>query len=133
VAEQHGSEARDVQRDRMGQRRQPLDVAGAQLPRGPRCDRVGNRRVAAPGPRPQFAVGIATHPHDAVTERVEPIEHRDRLGAGGDVAREDDAVHRHDIGFGEHGLECGQDTVDVRQHRGRRNGRWSSHDIHGIS
>ncbi|GAA3311010.1 hypothetical protein GCM10020295_79620 [Streptomyces cinereospinus] len=63
----------------------------------------------------EFTVGVAADPDDAVAETDQQVEDLGRLRAGGDVAGQHDAIGGAYFWFGEHGLQGGQDSVDVGQ------------------
>jgi hypothetical protein len=64
----------------------------------------------------EFTVGVAADPDDAVAERGQSVEDLGRLRTGGDVAGEHDAIGGTHLWFGEHGLQGGQDSVNVGQY-----------------
>lgn len=117
VAEQHGPEAVDGQGDGVGQVVEQCHVTFGESGCGPWRDRVGDRRGVAAGQVDQFAVRVAAHPHDAVAEVDQAVEHLDGLRAGRDVAGEDQAVGGCDVGLGEHGIERREHAMDVGEHR----------------
>ena len=115
VAEDDRAETVHLERDRVGQAGQPVDVVGGQLPRGPRRNGVADVVDHAAGQVHEFPVRVAAHPGDPVAEAEQPVERLRRLGSGGDVAGEDDEFGVADVRFGQHRVERREDGVDVGQ------------------
>jgi hypothetical protein len=97
------------------QPRQQLEVGRTQLSRGPRDHLVGNLQLLTARECHQFPVGISTDQEHALTQRAEPVQHRDRLRPGGEITGHDDEVGGGDVRFGEHRVERGQHPVEIRE------------------
>jgi hypothetical protein len=107
VTEDDLAEAVHREGHRVREPRQPVHVVGAELPGRPRRDRVAHVSGLAAGQLDQLPVRVAPDPGHPVTKPEQPVEHRHRLRASGDVPGEDDAFGVPDGGLGQHGVQRG--------------------------
>ena len=63
----------------------------------------------------ELEISVPADPDDTVSKGSQQVQYLDWLRAGCDVAGEHDTVRRTHLWFGEHCLQSGQDSVDVRQ------------------
>jgi hypothetical protein len=115
VAAQYLPEPPDLQRLRQRQRREQVDMLGAELGGRPVRDLVADVVCLPARQLDQLPIGVAAHPGNPVAEAEQPIKNFAGLRPRRDVPGEHDAVRVLHRGLRERGLERGQYSVDVGQ------------------
>nr|WP_255524419.1 hypothetical protein [Clavibacter sp. VKM Ac-2873] len=114
MAEEHGAEAIDVDRQVLGHELEELLMSGSELGGAPhRKAVVSETHVDPMRHAQQFSVGVAADQDDAVAEAGEAVEHFRRLRSPRVVPGHDDQLGPLDRGLSEHPVQRGEHAVDV--------------------
>ena len=121
VAEPHWPEAVDRDRDLFGHRSQQLLMVRPELRRTPDRQRVVcEPDIDAMGDLEQLSIRVPAHQNHSVSQGGQTVEHFDRLRTPGVIAGDDDQLRIRDRGLDEDTLQRREHTVDVGEHRHRR-------------
>jgi len=116
VAEEHPAETGDVERNRVRQPIEQLDLLGSQLAPRPRAQSDRESPYFRRGPGQPTRVGIAAYPDRPISQGDQSVERLDRLRPGGNIAGQHDLVRRRHVGLGEHRLQPRKYSVNIRKY-----------------
>jgi hypothetical protein len=117
VAEDDGTEPVDVEDERVRQGREQIELGLGQLPSGPRGDVVRDLDVLTAAKRDELTISVTAHQPHPIGLGDQAIENLAWLRTGCMVAGNHDQIYGAHLRLGEHRLENGKHTVDVREHR----------------
>lgn len=101
----------------MGEVREQVELSMGQLLSGPRGDVVGDLDVLTAAKRDELAISVAAHQPHPVGLGDQAVENLARLRTRCMVAGDHDQMGGAHLRLGEHRLEDGKYTVNVREHR----------------